>query len=152
MTTDAAAEQRIDTMFDALRSIPTMNFVRVARHSPRSLVLYFHGGTSPNGLMLSAARDRDLSVVYCESAHYYPSGAVGSYPGMPDVLFSLEETLVEIYRFYFIMFCLPKIGTKTFLFAIPRKRRPLSLQTLSMACLSTTEMHHIRQNLCMAWA
>jgi hypothetical protein len=151
MTNATVAEKRMNAVFEALQSL---HFVRVTRHSPRSVVLHFTSTKSHAGLMLSATRDRNLDVVYCESALYYPSGAVGSYPGMPDVLFSLEETMAEIYRFYFLMFCLSKIMAKktSFLFAIPKKRKPLSLQTLSMACLSTTEMHHIRQDLCMAWA
>lgn len=142
-------------MTGVMHALQSLDFVRARRHTPRSVVFYFtrESDHSDVGLMLSAARDRDLDVVYCESALYYPSGAIGSYSGMPDVLFSLEETLAEIYRFYFVMFCVSKIGKKRpLLFAIPKKRKPLSLQTLSMACLSTTEMHHIRQELCMAWA
>ena len=128
---------------------PTVDFFRIEKHSHHSLILRF--STHVN-LMLSVAYDRDLEMVFCESSVVYPTGAIGAYPGMPDVLYSWEETVAEIYRFYFLMFCVSKIGRKIHLFAIPKKRRTPSLRFLSMASLSTYDMQNLRQNLCLCWA
>lgn len=150
--TDAAARERMNRVQRDLESFfPT--FLTIRRHTFRSVVLRFKEHPEGVGMMLSAARDRDLDVVYCESSIFYPGGAIGSYEGMPDVLYSLEETLTEIYRFYFLMYCVPKIGRKSHLFALlPKRRRPMSLQTMVMTRLSTSDLHDLRQHLCVAWA
>ena len=101
------------------------------------------------GLLLSAAKDRDLRRVYCESSLYYPSGAIGSYEGMPDVLYTLEETRREIYRFYFLKYCLPQVLSMFPLYFIPRRKKVLSLHTLSLTTLSTSEMRDIREHFCL---
>ena len=127
---------------------------RVIPYSERAgLVLFKTPRAGRPSLMLSVARDRNLDVVYCESSIFEHAGqSVGTYPGMPDVLFSKDEAIAEIYRFYFLVYCLPKVAAFSRLFPIARKKKRLSLQTLSMACLSTSDLSEMRQRFCMAWA
>jgi len=146
------ARERLQTMTSDLDGIS--EWWRVHPYSEHAVLVRFRSARTGPSLMLSVPRDRNLDAVYCESSIYLPfQRTVGSYPGMPDVLFSKEETLVEIYRFYFLVYCLPKVAAfSSHLFSIPYKKKRLSLRSLSMACLSTSDLRDVRQHLCVAWA
>jgi hypothetical protein len=137
-TTTTTTAERKRTIFHDLENISEI--FRVEPHSERSVLVHFCTPVPGLSMMLSLARDRNLDVMYCESSFYDSSGRIGSYPGMPDVLYSKEETLTEIYRFYFLVYCVPKIASFSRFYIIPRKRKLLSLHVLSRMCLSTWDL------------